>query len=155
MEIEGGDIIISGGNTSAFFVEENELTILVMLGIGNKYTAERIVSDFKNGGETQEATEIETETEGKESGSIFNLGGKANDSKIKSDIAQLRAALEIYYADNGVYPETLEELVDANIMKDIPTNPKTDKPYDYDKDGDNYTVFTTLNDGSLYEVDNK
>ena len=62
------------------------------------------------------------------------LGGqtaKARNSRRMSDLSTIQSALEIYFISNSnAYPETLDELVPAQINK-IPTDPTTDGDYSY------------------------
>jgi len=58
--------------------------------------------------------------------SFTSVNKKSRDAKRKSDIEQIRSALEMYRADNGSYPATdnLDDLeVDSYIAK-IPLDPK-------------------------------
>lgn len=143
-QIEGADLIINEGNSSAFYVEGSELKVLVMVGTTDEAKVKGMVLGLKNTGSTEDETSKST--------NILDIGGKATDSKIKSDINQVKAALELYFAEKEVYPKTLDELVTANIIKTIPTNPKTNKPYDFFSNGESYTISTTLSNGSSYQV---
>lgn len=134
--IEGADLIINEGNSSAFYVEGSELNVLVMTATTDESRVKGMVLGLKTS----------------KSANVLDVSGKATDSKIKSEINQVKAALEIYYAEKEVYPKTLDELATANIIKSIPTNPTTNKPYDFFSNGESYTVSTTLNDGSSYQV---
>lgn len=65
---------------------------------------------------------------------------RSRDTKRKSDVEQLRSALEMYRADNGYYPNTgggswtnasgLSGVLVASYMPVIPTDPKA-YPYEY------------------------
>lgn len=48
----------------------------------------------------------------------------SRDSKRKTDLEQIRQALETYRAENGVYPATKEALV-SNYITVLPTDPKS------------------------------
>lgn len=52
---------------------------------------------------------------------------RANDAKVRSDIHQIATALEAYYTDNRMYPDSLADLTD---LKSIPTSPAGDS-YNY------------------------
>lgn len=77
-------------------------------------------------------------------------------TKIKVDFQQLRAALEMYLADNGSYPENLEMLVPTYI----PVLPHHPYPYyryvyeSYNVITPTYTIKTFLPDRTEYEVAN-
>ncbi|NTV31509.1 hypothetical protein HGA91_06050 [candidate division WWE3 bacterium] len=45
------------------------------------------------------------------------------DTQVKSDIAQIARALDMYYVDNGSYPTTLNKLVDSSQLGQIPSSP--------------------------------
>ncbi len=143
-EIEGANLIVDQGNSSAFYVEGQELKVLVMTGTTDEAKVKGMVLGLKNTDNAQDNNSKST--------NILDVSGKATDSQIKSDMNQVRAALEMYYSEKEVYPKTLDELVAANIIKTIPTNPKTNKPYDFFSNGESYTVSTTLSDGSSYQV---
>lgn len=143
-ETEEANLIIDNGNSSAFYVEGQELKVLVMLGTTDEAKVTGMVLGLKNSGNTQDGNS--------RSKNILDVGGKATDSQIKSDMNQLKAALELYFAEKEVYPKTLNELVSADIIKTIPANPKTNKPYDFFSNGESYTISTTLSDGSVFGV---
>jgi len=81
---------------------------------------------------------------------------KARDAERKSDLRQLKAALELYYADQN--PNTYKAQatavtassttmgLDENYIKNVPTDPSGTKPYLYqtDADGKNYAIFAGL-----------
>lgn len=143
-EIEGANLIIDQENSSAFYVEGEELKVLVMAGTTDEAKIKGMVLGLKSAVSTQDETAKST--------NVLDPGGKATDSQIKSDMNQIKAGLELYFAEKEIYPKTLDELVTANIIKAIPTNPKTGKPYDFFSNGEVYTVSSTLSDGSLYQV---
>lgn len=87
--------------------------------------------------------------------SYSQVNKKARDGKRKSDLEQIRAALEIYRSDQGVYP------VDGSItcggslqqgasvyMNPIPCDPKTGDAYAYSR-----PTTTTYTLGATLEVD--
>ncbi len=49
---------------------------------------------------------------------------RARDTKRKADLEQIRAALEMYRTENGLYPATKEAL-ETDYIKDLPTDPKS------------------------------
>jgi len=80
---------------------------------------------------------------------------KGRDSRRKQDLEQVSRALELYYADNNVYPATLSwdsPLVNSQVvptklyMKRLPSDPaNTDTlEYLYETDGTYYRLFTCL-----------
>lgn len=80
---------------------------------------------------------------------------KAEDSRVKSDLARLQIALEDYYNDNNCYPpeEWFDDVNDCNssqlspYLDLIPCNPKTSLPYVLEKDESGcswYRLYATL-----------
>lgn len=73
--------------------------------------------------------------------SYGNINKKSRDAKRKSDIEQIRSALEMYRADNGWYPSTgsggywntsnLSSSLVPSYMPAIPTDPKNVNPSVY------------------------
>lgn len=66
---------------------------------------------------------------------------------LAQDLAVMRQAIDYYYDDQGKYPETLEELVEARYLRALPVDPFT-------KASDSWTVI--LNDdpesGGIWNV---
>lgn len=50
---------------------------------------------------------------------------KAKEAVLREDLNVLRASLDRYYADVGVYPETLQDLVGRRYLRRIPEDPMT------------------------------
>jgi len=50
---------------------------------------------------------------------------KARETVLMEDLYQLRRAIDAYFADRAKYPESLEELVEAKYLRDIPRDPFT------------------------------
>ena len=50
---------------------------------------------------------------------------RAHEAALKTDLSQMREALDQYYADKGKYPESLEVLVEDEYMRSIPIDPMT------------------------------
>ena len=50
---------------------------------------------------------------------------KAREAVIKADLYQMRSCIDQYLADKGVYPESLESLVDSGYLRFIPADPFT------------------------------
>jgi len=75
--------------------------------------------------------------------SYTSVNQRSRNTKRKSDVEQIRSALEMYRADNGSYPApgasgdattVLSVLVTDSYMAKIPTDPKSVEYY-YDKQG--------------------
>jgi len=47
---------------------------------------------------------------------------------LKENLRILRASLDRYYEDKGVYPESLQTLVEARYLKSVPVDPVSDSP---------------------------
>ena len=50
----------------------------------------------------------------------------ARDATLKSSLAQMREAIDQYYADRGTYPQTLSDLIDKRYLRSIPIDPITE-----------------------------
>lgn len=76
---------------------------------------------------------------------------KAKESVLKEDLFQLREAIDQYYADNGKYPDQLEELINSDdlsrsYLRGIPIDPFT-------KSGDWITVAPVEGEeGGVFDV---
>lgn len=90
---------------------------------------------------------------------------KANDSKRKSDLAQIQRALETYYQDNGKYPASSTSgpayrIVRSDLtvadwgtewkpyMDILPKDPSSSDYYVYYSTGQSYYLYATLDRGS-------
>jgi general secretion pathway protein G len=51
---------------------------------------------------------------------------RARESTLRADLYALRKALDDYYADNGAYPQELDELVNRRYLRRIPPDPVTE-----------------------------
>lgn len=51
---------------------------------------------------------------------------KARETVLMEDLYQMRRAIDAYFADHVKYPESLDELVSAKYLRDIPRDPFTD-----------------------------
>jgi general secretion pathway protein G len=49
----------------------------------------------------------------------------AKESVLKEDLFRMRDAIDQYYADKGEYPASLDELVSATYLREIPIDPFT------------------------------
>jgi len=87
---------------------------------------------------------------------IVALGGareKARDAERKSDLRQLEAALELYYADNLAYPVAAggnitaieSDLTGGDYIKTLPNDPSGGTAYYYYvSDGEDFTITAAL-----------
>lgn len=50
---------------------------------------------------------------------------KARESVLMEDLYQMRRAIDAHFADRAKYPESLEDLVNAKYLRDIPRDPFT------------------------------
>jgi general secretion pathway protein G len=55
----------------------------------------------------------------------FNSVDKASEAVLKENLYQLRDTLDKFYADQGRYPENLDELVSKRYLRRVPTDPIT------------------------------
>ena len=87
---------------------------------------------------------------------------RAKDATLKQDLNTLRESIDKYFADNGQYPKTLEDLVDKKYIRKLPIDPITEKtntwvftPPEPPLEGDIYDIHsgakTIAKDGSRYE----
>ncbi len=77
-------------------------------------------------------------------GSLFNRSF-LEDAKKNTDLMVIQDALNNYYADNGVYPDRLEDLI-GNYLFAMPLDPFTQKSYEYNlnENKDNFQICTNL-----------
>ncbi len=54
-----------------------------------------------------------------------NSKTRANEAVLKQDLFNMRDALDQYYADKGMWPGTLDELVSAGYIRRVPDDPFT------------------------------
>ena len=88
---------------------------------------------------------------------------KANDSKRKSDLAQIQRALEVYYQDNRKYPDAVDYKIKrlddstadwgeqwtpymGNLPKD-PRSPSKNYVYNATDSGQTYCIYASLDIG--------
>ena len=76
------------------------------------------------------------------------------DGQRKADIYIIRNALEFYKTDSDLYPDSLQTLITNRYLTEIPQDPVTGKPYTYEVSANklDYTITTTLENGSLYQL---
>src|SRR6266498_3491986 len=51
----------------------------------------------------------------------------ARETVLKDDLFRMRALIDQYAADKGKLPQSLDDLVSAGYMREVPTDPITDK----------------------------
>ena len=74
----------------------------------------------------------------------------AHDARRKTDLEQIRAALEMYRSDEDKYPGTLNVCAGINSLSlgdyldPIPTDPQDDSQYQYKKTASGYCVSATM-----------
>jgi general secretion pathway protein G len=56
---------------------------------------------------------------------LKNIPRRAAESVLKSDLRTLRESLDLYRADKGHYPASLEALVDEEYLRELPSDPIT------------------------------
>ncbi len=88
---------------------------------------------------------------------------RARDSQRKSDLRNIKTALETYYNDNNTYPDSSgwEADLEANgaYIKDVPEDPKSKSAYAYTPSCtgsvcDSYTISATLENSRDPEATN-
>ncbi|MCA9372239.1 prepilin-type N-terminal cleavage/methylation domain-containing protein [Candidatus Woesebacteria bacterium] len=101
--------------------------------------------------------------------SIVNQTRDARDNRRKTDLEEIRSALELYRMDqpNRAYPVSgdLAPFLVPTYLRTLPTDPASNTNYDYSALPDSplcdntpgnlcssYTLTTTLDDGSAYVV---
>lgn len=67
------------------------------------------------------------------SASFITAQKQSRDTRRKTDLEQIRQALETYRSENGTYPLTTNLLV-PNFISALPTNPSDDTSYTYNRD---------------------
>lgn len=87
-----------------------------------------------------------------------NARQNGRDAQRKSDLEQIRSALEFYKSEEGDYPTTgnLDDL-ETDYISSVPEDPISTQSYEYSSDGLTYTLCATLEDGSgdcSYQVEN-
>ncbi|MDP2071307.1 type II secretion system protein [Methylotenera sp.] len=87
---------------------------------------------------------------------------RAKDVALKQSLNTLRESIDKFYADNGQYPKTLEDLVDRKYIRKMPVDPMTEKtttwiftPPEPPLEGDIYDIHSgskaLAKDGTRYE----
>ena len=52
---------------------------------------------------------------------------RTKETALKQNLKEMRDAIDDYHADKGVYPDSLEALVNERYLRFIPTDPMTEK----------------------------
>mgnify|MGYP001614313568 FL=1 len=58
---------------------------------------------------------------------VTNSVHRARESSLKQNLQVMRKAIDDFYADNGVYPPTLETLVEKRYIRKLPKDPITER----------------------------
>ena len=53
---------------------------------------------------------------------------RAREAKLRDELAAMRKAIDTYAADQGKLPKSLDDLLKAKYLRDIPADPITKKP---------------------------
>lgn len=96
--------------------------------------------------------------------SYTTINKQSRDTKRKSDIEQLRSALEMYRANNGYYPNSgsgswveasvLSSVLDTTYILAIPADPKTSTtPYMYQATNESNGLYYSYCISAKYETD--
>jgi len=59
---------------------------------------------------------------------VRNAQRRAAEQVLRANLANLRKAIDDFYADKQRYPSSLQELVDAKYMRKLPADPITKSP---------------------------
>lgn len=55
----------------------------------------------------------------------FSGENRAREATLKQDLHVMREAIDKFYADKGLYPESLEQLVESEYINKVPVDPIT------------------------------
>jgi general secretion pathway protein G len=92
----------------------------------------------------------------------FETVDRARETSLKHSLITMRDAIDKYYSDNGVYPDTLDNLVERKYLRAIPVDPITERsdtwlfatPADPLAGGQIYDIYSgsedVAKDGSYY-----
>lgn len=92
----------------------------------------------------------------------FNTIDRSKETTLKHDLIVMREAIDKYYSDRNVYPDTLEELVQLKYLRAIPEDPITEStntwilvpPNEIEVKGSIYDIHSgseqIANDGTAY-----
>lgn len=65
---------------------------------------------------------------------IMDKPDEARQARAKQDIRALQSSINMYRLENMQYPDSLQDLVTAELLDNVPTDP-WGNPYQYQKDG--------------------
>jgi len=57
----------------------------------------------------------------------FNHIDRAKETALKQNLQNMRIVIDQYYGDHGVYPDSLESLVEKSYLDKIPVDPITER----------------------------
>lgn len=57
----------------------------------------------------------------------FGNVAKAKETVLRQDLAMMRDAIDKHFGDQGVYPESLAQIVERKYLRRIPVDPMTDR----------------------------
>jgi general secretion pathway protein G len=77
----------------------------------------------------------------------FNSIEKAKDATLKQDLNTLRESIDKYYADNGKYPNSLDDLVEHKYIRKLPVDPITEKTSTW-----KFTLPEPPLEGDIYDI---
>jgi len=92
----------------------------------------------------------------------FDTLERSRETLLRHDLAVVRDAIDKYYSDKGIYPDTLDDLVQQRYLRNIPEDPITQSmdtwvyipPADPNAQGTLYDIQSGAEgvalDGSLY-----
>ena len=77
---------------------------------------------------------------------------KAREAVLMEDLYQMRRAIDAYFADHGKYPESLESLVEAKYLRDIPRDPFTNAQDSWELVAPTPTIEGEVAEGGVEDV---
>ena len=85
---------------------------------------------------------------------IENSHSSQDVQSVRLQLVELAAALAVYRADHGDYPDRLEQLI-PNVIPGLPVDLYHDKPFIYHRDADGYLLYSCgpngIDDGGSHE----
>jgi len=78
--------------------------------------------------------------------SYITASKQSRDTRRKTDLEQIRQALETYRAENGTYPTTAQgtSVLDPDYITVVPVGPKPPETYEYTSNGSTYSLCASL-----------
>jgi len=77
---------------------------------------------------------------------------KAREAVLAEDLYQMRRCIDAYFADNNLYPETLDQLVQNKYLRGIPRDPFTFSSDSWVCDSPELSENGQLMEGSCFDV---